>query len=96
MIPIDFVQMICGKHDELTPSQGLLFVGGGDFKKIGQKFLIYFIEYGKLAPTEKVLDVGCGIGRMAVPLTDYLNPQGSYEGFDVFKEGIFQVLKILF
>ena len=35
-----------------------------------------------------MLDIGCGIGRMAVPLTRYLNEQGSYEGFDIVAEGI--------
>ena len=30
-----------------------------------------------------VLDVGCGLGRMALPLLDYLGAAGRYEGFDV-------------
>jgi SAM-dependent methyltransferase len=30
-----------------------------------------------------VLDVGCGSGRLAVPLTAYLSPEGTYEGLDV-------------
>lgn len=34
------------------------------------------------------MDVGCGIGRLAVPLTRYLSPQGTYEGFDIVKKGI--------
>lgn len=35
-----------------------------------------------------MLDVGCGIGRMAVPLTKYLDERGSYEGFDIVADGI--------
>jgi SAM-dependent methyltransferase len=35
-----------------------------------------------------VLDVGCGMGRMARPLTGYLAADGSYEGFDVNRDGI--------
>lgn len=35
-----------------------------------------------------MLDIGCGIGRLAVPLTSYLTQEGSYEGFDVVKSGI--------
>lgn len=46
-----------------------------------------FIEPGGLQPTDRVLDVGCGIGRMAVPLTTYLT-SGSYEGFDIVSLGI--------
>ncbi len=63
-------------------------VGSGDFKKIGEDFLRYFIELGDLKPNERVLDVGCGIGRMAIPLTEYLDKRGSYEGFDIVAKGI--------
>jgi len=88
MIPLDSIFLLAGKRDEFTPSKGTLFVGGGDFKEIGHGFLKHFIELGKLTPGEKVLDIGCGIGRMAVPLTKHLNSNGSYEGFDIFDEGI--------
>jgi ubiquinone/menaquinone biosynthesis C-methylase UbiE len=37
---------------------------------------------------ETVLDVGCGCGRMAIPLTAYLNKNGYYEGFDIDKKCI--------
>jgi SAM-dependent methyltransferase len=42
---------------------------------------------GGLQPDHDVLDVGCGIGRVAIPLTDYLS-SGTYEGFDVVEEGV--------
>ena len=48
----------------------------------------FFIELGSLKPNETVLDVGCGIGRMAAPLTKYLDKNGSYEGFDIVNVGI--------
>ena len=35
-----------------------------------------------MTPDERVLDVGCGAGRVAAPLARYLGPDGSYEGFD--------------
>ena len=50
-----------------------LLIGGGNLKEIGKRFLQHFIELGKLKPNDIVLDVGCGIGRMAFPLTKYLN-----------------------
>ena len=34
-----------------------------------------------------MLDVGCGTGRMAVPLTGYLSDE-EYEGFDLMPEVI--------
>lgn len=84
----DRINLWSGKRDRLTPPQWMIFVGGGDFKAIGNEFLRYFIDLGGLKPDEKVLDVGCGIGRMAVPLTGYLKDGGSYEGLDIAADGI--------
>jgi SAM-dependent methyltransferase len=76
-----------GAADSLTPPRGLAFVGGGDFERTGREFLGYFTDLGGLRPDHDVLDVGCGIGRMAVPLLDYLDA-GTYRGFDVGEEMI--------
>ena len=57
-------------------------IGDGDFAAVGEEFLAYFRELGGLTPTDDVLDVGCGAGRMAIPLTAFLDG-GSYRGFDV-------------
>ena len=35
-----------------------------------------------------MLDVGCGVGRVAVGLTAYLSPAGRYEGFDIVPEEV--------
>jgi ubiquinone/menaquinone biosynthesis C-methylase UbiE len=86
---IDLVDLLLGRRDMLTPPRRLaLLAGGGDYKKTGEEFLRYFIELGSLKPNETVLDVGCGIGRMAAPLTKYLDKNGSYEGFDIVNVGI--------
>lgn len=45
------------------------------------------IAIGDLQPNEVVLDIGCGPGRVAAPLTRYLT-EGSYEGFDVMPRSI--------
>lgn len=90
----DVIDLVLGRRDELTPPRGKIFVGNGDFKKIGEEFLRYFMELGDLKPNERVLDVGCGIGRMSLPLTKYLNKRGSYEGFDIVADGITWCKKI--
>jgi SAM-dependent methyltransferase len=64
------------------------YAGDSDFRATGEEFLGHFVALGGLEPHERVLDVGCGIGRMARPLAAYLRPPGSYEGFDVVPEGI--------
>jgi SAM-dependent methyltransferase len=69
----------------LVPPRHLSFVGGGDFEQTGREFLGHFVEFGGLRPEDRVLDIGCGIGRMALPLTGYLDG-GSYAGFDVGRE----------
>ncbi len=64
-------------------------IGPGDFRAIGEQFLEHFRELGGLKRTDRVLDVGCGSGRMAAPLTVFLDPsRGSYEGFDVTESGL--------
>jgi SAM-dependent methyltransferase len=65
-----------------TPPRRLAFVGDGDFERTGEQFLGYFRDLGGLRPDARVLDIGCGIGRMALPLIEYLDA-GSYAGFDV-------------
>jgi SAM-dependent methyltransferase len=73
---------------DLPPHRLRRSVGDGDFQTIGEAHLRYFIEYGKLLPGQRVLDVGCGVGRMALPLTRYLSAQGEYYGFDPNAEGV--------
>ena len=86
--PSDFIDSILGRRDKLIPPKGKIFIGHGDFKMQGDRLLNQLISYANLQPDQRVLDVGCGIGRLAVPLTKYLNNQGSYEGFDIVKSGI--------
>jgi ubiquinone/menaquinone biosynthesis C-methylase UbiE len=62
-------------------------IGGGDYDTVGKEFFQFFLDFCKLKPNERVLDVGCGLGRMAMPMTDYLR-DGSYEGFDIVAESI--------
>jgi SAM-dependent methyltransferase len=83
---LDWWDRIRGRHDALTPPRRLWFVGGGDFRAVGDDFRKHFAEIGGLRPDEDVLDVGSGVGRIAVPLTGWL--QGRYEGIDVVRRGI--------
>ena len=85
---IDASENLLNLRDPLVPPRAKIFIGGGDFKHTGNDFRKLFIELGGLKPTHRVLDIGCGIGRMAGPLTSYLTNGGSYEGFDIVKDGI--------
>ena len=54
-----------------------------EYWKRGEEYLQIFIELCKITPDSSILDVGCGVGRMAIPFTRYLSEKGSYEGFDI-------------
>ncbi len=86
--PSDLCRLITGKRERLMPPKSKVFVGDGDFEQVSEEFFNYFIKYINLKPNEKVLEVGSGIGRMAIPLTQYLNKDGRYEGLEIVKEGV--------
>lgn len=87
-LPVDLWEQMTGKRPPLSPARGMIFVGSSDFALQGRLLLEQLVRLGQLQPHEQVLDVGSGIGRVAVPLTAYLNQQGSYEGFDIVKSGV--------
>lgn len=88
-LPLDFLDWskgIFGKDQEVLPPRRLNVTGRGPFLEIGREFLGHFIKYGGLQADQTVLDVGSGVGRMAIALTKYLNEQGQYFGFDIVPE----------
>jgi SAM-dependent methyltransferase len=70
----------------LPPTTGIVMAQTG-FRDIGLEFFEYFVKFGGLLPTDSVLDIGCGGGRMAFPLTYYVQ-EGEYAGFDIHKPSI--------
>lgn len=78
----DALDRVRGRHDPLVPPRRMQFVGAGDFVAVGDEFLGHLVELAGLEPTSDVVDVGCGIGRIARPLAAYLTT-GDYAGFDV-------------
>lgn len=86
--PIDFFELVVGRRNKLIPNKGDIFIGSGDFIKQGNYHVKLLIEYANLKPDHSVLDIGCGIGRAALPLTSYLGENSKYEGFDLVKKGI--------
>ncbi len=87
-LPQDLFDSALKRRLPLVPPKGKIFIGQGDFAATGDALLQNLIETCALKPNHHILDVGCGIGRLARPLTKYLNQNGSYEGFDVVQEGI--------
>ena len=77
--------------DEMMPDESVSrYVGSIDaeqFKSVGKMMVEWFQIHAQLQPSDRVLEVGCGIGRIAIPLTQFITT-GSYVGFDIVPHGI--------
>src|SRR5262249_46142163 len=78
--------------DDLYPPAELIeYVSGvsdlAQSRAIGELHLEMFVRHGRLKPSDRVLDVGCGAGRVALVLARYLT-SGSYDGFDISRASI--------
>jgi SAM-dependent methyltransferase len=73
---------------ELLPPRRLVSQVPGDFRKVGREFLSHFTTLAGFRPDQRVIDIGCGPGRMAIPLTGYMSAEGRYEGADTWSEAV--------
>lgn len=81
----DMKDAIVGGRDPLQPPRRLDHNHGFDD---GEEHVAMLRDYASLRPTDRVLDVGCGIGRVAKPLTKYLTKEGSYVGIDIVERSV--------
>jgi ubiquinone/menaquinone biosynthesis C-methylase UbiE len=92
-LPQDTWDSVSGKRHKYVPPRGYIYTGSPasatDYLEQGLHQLKMLKELAGLQPSHNVLDIGSGIGRTAIALTDYLNENGSYEGFDVVESGVF-------
>jgi SAM-dependent methyltransferase len=82
---LDLGDRALGRADNLVPPRRLRgFTGDTDFLATGTELLGLLRDQAGLRPDSRVLDVGCGIGRVARTLADVLDPAagGAYVGFD--------------
>lgn len=84
-------RLLFGTLAPLVPAVEDMFDGPPtieEFKQNGEEFFKIYQEICGLQPDERMLDIGCGIGRKTLPLTRYFNEHAAYEGVDVAKVGI--------
>lgn len=70
------------------PWQSLHNIGPGDFQGSGAGLMNDLIAHAGLKPNHRVLDIGCGVGRVALPLARFLDARGRYVGFDVSRRAV--------
>lgn len=63
-------------------------VGDGDFQAVGAQLLRNLLDHADLRDSDRVLDIGCGNGRVAEQLAPFLRGAGGYVGFDISRSGI--------
>lgn len=81
----DAKDALLGGRDPLLPPRRLDHNHG--FEE-GEENVALMREHVGLKPTDRVLDVGCGIGRVAKPLTKFLSSEGSYVGVDIVERSV--------
>lgn len=87
---LDLKDTVTGNRNPHIPPRRLNFVGSEDFLNVANEFFGYFTSpyLGGVIPHHKILDIGSGIGRMAIPFIGYLSDEGAYDGFDIDKRGV--------
>ncbi|MCF6151997.1 MAG: class I SAM-dependent methyltransferase [Candidatus Kuenenia stuttgartiensis] len=87
---------LCCDEFKYPPRHIRSIVGGPsirEYASVGMEFTIYLKLLCSLKPYHHVLEIGCGCGRIAQNLIDYID-EGSYEGIDVNKKVIQYAKKI--
>ena len=72
------------------PVRLINLTGGGPatFEVISRHHIDVLKKYMDLQPSHTVLEIGCGIGRDAIPFLEILGPSGRYWGVDIIKDSI--------
>jgi len=87
--PVDYVARVVQGKRELPPLHLRRYVGPlRTFESSGAEFMGYLRSLAGLRPSERVLDIGCGCGQMALHLKNYLDQNGGYVGVDIHRPSI--------
>jgi len=87
---LDLKDFITRARPAHIPPHRLNFVGSEDFLNVSNEFFGYFTDpqIGAVKPHHHILDIGSGVGRMAIPFLDYFSTEGGYQGFDIDQRGV--------
>jgi len=87
---MDLMERLRRDHDDMVPPYAERFTGyaGCDYIESGLGLLQVLVSYAGLQAGSIMLDIGSGIGRLAVPLTKLITPPGSYDGLEIVERGV--------
>jgi SAM-dependent methyltransferase len=54
----------------------------------GEEWSMLLRVYGQIQRESRLLEIGCGLGRVAFPLRYLLSREGRYEGFEIVREKV--------
>lgn len=77
-------------HGFEIPERLAILTGGGGavFEKVAEAQIMLLHRYVGLEPHFALLEIGCGVGKAAIPLASFISETGSYTGIDVIKDSI--------
>jgi SAM-dependent methyltransferase len=67
----------------LPPPELQSLIGPGQFEVVGYRLCELLRNVTDLNQASRVLDIGCGCGRLAVHLTRHISEEGRYDGLDI-------------
>ena len=72
------------------PVHLMLLTGGGPdtFDAISDVHMQNLDREHSLRPGLRILELGCGVGRDAIPFAERIGPSGSYVGIDIIRESV--------
>ena len=87
--PFDYASRLVNGKTDFPPLHLRRYVGPlRTFEASGSEFLAYLKLLVEMQPGDRILDIGCGCGLMALYLKDYLDGSGSYAGVDLHSPSI--------
>ena len=54
----------------------------------GEEWSMLLRIYGRITSSSSILEIGCGLGRIAFSLRFVLSAEGSYEGFEICRNKV--------